>query len=153
MRKILRHRGVLAFLCVMAFLPAGCRTIRVADVDDCRGGMGSSDKNHPLICVDENNLGNPNPYSITVWDRQETPQRTPSDHPVIIRWATKNGGGRLGVEFLNKGCIEPGSLRCNGNGLCVAKTRKQKDQVSCDYNVNLDGREVDPVVIVQPCCL
>ena len=157
MPKVLRRRGVLAFLCGVALLQAGCGTIRKADLDVraslCPGGVGSSDRNHPLICVDDNDLSNPNPYSVTVWDREGMPGQPPSNFPVIIQWSTKSGGGRLGVEFSDKGCIEPGSLRCNGNGRCIAKTKKQTREMPCNYTLNLDGRVADPVVIVQPCCL
>jgi hypothetical protein len=158
MRKVLlRGRVVLALFCVVLGV-VGCHSIRRPDerVSLCPGGSGSSDKGHPLICVDENDLSNPHPSTITVWDREQQPNGDPSEHPVTIIWATKSGRGNLGVEFRQKGCLEPNSLHCNGHGKCIARTtllRKGDAPVSCEYDLNLNGRKVDPVVIVQPCCM
>ena len=156
MRKAL-PRGRVVFLVVsaLAILQAGCGHVRMPDeiASQCPSGTGSSDKSYPLICVDNSNL-TANPDSITVWDRQPLPNGQPSSFPVTIVWVTKNGGGNLGIEFTNKGCLQENSLQCNGRGKCVARTRKvEKGQPPCRYTINLEGRERDPEVVVQPCCM
>ena len=154
MRKVLRRRGVLAFLCVMALLLAGCGTIRTADpyarASECPGGSGSPDKGHPLICIDDTNLA-ADPEEIVVWDREKQPNGTPSNSPVLIRWATKSGFGKLDILFQQQGCIIESSKQCP-RGRCTALTEKVSGSVPCKYKILLDGRERDPVVIVQPCC-
>lgn len=155
MRKVLlRGRVLLLLLFVVALTQAGCGHIRRSDerVSLCPGGSGSTDKAHPLICIDENLL--PHPETAIVWDREPLRSGQPSNHPVTLIWATKSGGGNLGIEFTDKGCLEPNSLQCNGHGKCVARTRRvEKGQVSCKYTINLEGRERDPEVVVQPCCV
>lgn len=155
MRKTLLHgRVVLLVLGALALLQAGCGHIRTPydRASLCPSGSGSGDKSHPLICVSDDLSAHPD--TITVWDREQQPNGQPSSFPVTIIWATKSGGGNLGIEFTDKGCLEPGSLHCNGRGRCVARTtRVEKGQVSCSYTINLEGRERDPVVIVQPCCM
>ena len=156
MRKVLRRRGVLAFLCVVALLLAGCGSIRKADpyahASLCRGGSGSPDKGHPLICINDETLA-ADPEQIVVWDRERQPDGLPSNAPVMIRWGTKSGVGKLGIEFKKRGCIIEGSMHCSP-GRCTALTEQVSvPSLSCDYKILLDGRERDPVVIVQPCCL
>lgn len=158
MQKVLLRGGVALALAVLVMGTIGCHSIRKADerLLLCPGGSGSGDKGHPLICVDENNLSNPHPATITVWDRERQPNGEPSEHPVTIIWATRSGRGNLGVEFKQKGCLEPRSLHCNGHGKCIARTTllaRGAAPVSCEYDLNLNGRKVDPVVIVQPCCM
>lgn len=156
MRKVLlRSRVLLLVLCVAALMLAGCGHIRRAaePPHGCPGGSGSTDKAFPFICIDDSTLS-PHPEIAYVWDRQPQRNGEPSTHPVMIKWATKSGGGRLGIEFAEKGCLEPNSLRCNGHGFCFALTRKvEKGQVSCSYSINLEGRQRDPEVVVQPCCM
>ncbi|HEX6177124.1 MAG TPA: hypothetical protein VF057_02095, partial [Thermoanaerobaculia bacterium] len=116
---------------------------------DCPSGVGSSDRNHPLICIDDSTEAlSANPYSIEVNDRQGTPGNI-STYPVVVRWATRSGRGDLGLTFKQKGCFEPDSVKCFGNGRCVAKTKKIEDgktPVKCEYDLNLNGRVYDPEV-------
>jgi len=155
MRKVLRRRGVLAFLCVVALMLAGCGSIRTADpyarASLCPGGSGSDNKGHPLICIDDASLA-ADPEEITVWDRERQPDGLPSSVPVMIRWGTKSGLGKLGIEFKKTGCIKEGSMHCS-RGRCTALTERVTMRLPCEYKILLDGRERDPVVIVQPCCL
>jgi hypothetical protein len=145
---------VLAFLCVVALLQAGCGTIRTADPyaggSLCPGGSGSPDRGHPLICINDETLA-ADPEEITVWDRERQPDGLPSNAPVMIRWGTKSGLGKLDIEFKKKGCIKEGSMHCS-SGRCTALTERVTMRLPCDYKILLDGRERDPVVIVQPCC-
>lgn len=155
MRKaLLRGRVLLLVLCVASLMLAGCGHIRrAADPPLGCSGSGSSDKAFPFICIDDSTLS-PHPNIAYVWDRQPQRNGQPSNNPVVIKWMTTSGGGNLGIEFTDKGCLEPNSLRCNGHGFCFALTRKlEKGQVSCSYTINLEGRERDPEVVVQPCCM
>lgn len=139
---------------ILVFLGMSCAPAHHRDFSECASGVGSSDRNHPLICVDDTTLS-ANPMTVTVNDRAANPDHTPSSVPVIVKWATRSGGGTLGLQMKDKGCFEPGSIKCHG-GRCWAKTRKivdGKTPVQCEYDLNLSGRVSDPTVIVEPCCM
>lgn len=154
MRKVLLRGRVLLLVLFVVALTAGCGHIRRTGdrASLCPGGSGSIDKGHPLICIGDDLSADPE--RIIVWDRQKQPDGNPSTFPVTLVWATRSGRGNLGIEFRETACIEPNTLRCNGHGKCVAQTaRVEKGEVSCKYKITLDGKERDPEVVVQPCCM
>lgn len=147
--------SVILMLAAVATM-LGCAPTAVPTFrSDCPSGAGSSNPNHPLICVDDSNPAAlaAHPAQVTVNDRAAGPDNMPTTHPVMVRWSTKSGRGTLGVEMLQKGCFEPDSLKCNGSR-CHALTavRPNNQALACDYTLNLNGTVYDPTVIVQPCC-
>lgn len=116
----------------------------------CASGVGSSDRNHPLVCVNDETLA-VDPFKITINDVIGSPGH-PTASPVIVKWQTVSGRNDLGIEMRKKGCFK--KITCNGQGECTGIVQKRPDQSSldCSYEVNLQGRIIDPVVIVDPCC-
>lgn len=119
------------------------------------GGTGSKDPYKPIICVDDTNPGAPTAPDSTFYDVEADlvgATKQPSNRPVKVQWFTTSGSGNLAVDFdaANKGCV--GKVSCNGNGFCFTMALKQSASKQCAYGVNLDGRQTDPIVVVNPCC-
>lgn len=107
----------------------------------------------PVVCIDAKTLKT-NPKSITMIDFEPGPDNKPTGTPVRIYWRTTTGTGSLKVKFAdNNKCVTPPN--CNKPGECSATAlphQKPRESTTCDYQVWLDGKDADPVIIVDPCC-
>lgn len=141
--------GILISNCTRYYIKPGKETF-------CDTGNGSPSR--PLICVDERTMMT-SPAVTYVFDVESVggtpknrPVGKPTNRPVVIQWVSRRGAN-LGVEFTDKSCVE--QVTCSGNGHCSAKVKKLREGEKsrrCNYSLNLDGRESDPPIVVNPCC-
>jgi hypothetical protein len=136
------RRALFLFLLVVLI---GCGHGRAPEVFCNRGNASPS---RPLICVDERTL-RPSPYEAVVFDVEaENGERT--NRPVIVQWVSRRGAN-LGIEFREKGCVE--DLQCIRGGHCSARVLPTTTRKTCEYWLNLDGRVLDPPLVITPCCM
>lgn len=129
------------------FLFAACASI---PTNDCSNGKGTKDRAKPVVCVDDTTERlTVDPESIEVWDVD------PDDKikPVKIHWVTRSGGGDLSIAMKEgqQGCVDPPEKA--GRGRAHTNTKKAKEDKSvCAYTVTVDGRVLDPEVVIVRCC-
>lgn len=112
----------------------------------CGGGKGISDRQAPIVCVDDTGATlSVDPDPIVLHNKMKSDGK-----PVTLQWFTRSGSNNLYVE------IEPGCLtevKCNGKGHCTAKSRDLAAETRCKYDVWTDKHpRLDPDVVVTPCC-
>jgi hypothetical protein len=118
----------------------------------CGNGLVSSDKNHPVVCVESSGrdlLVYPDPVS--AYDVQEASPHKRSDKPVMVEWYAKSAGS-LSITVNQSGCLD--NLHCE-SGHCRAKTipgSGNDPSKACKYTVTFSGVTADPVIIIDPCC-
>ena len=138
--------GRLSFtLLLLACAPSNVD--RMAPPNNCARGNGTANKAQPVVCVSDTGAGLAvDPESIELWDV------TPADKtkPVMIHWVTRSGKGDLQIRMKEEGCVE--KIQCNKNGHCHAKAIDVTGSKRCTYGITLDGKELDPDVIVTDCC-
>lgn len=127
-----------------------CRPIK--SDPHCGNGLVSSDKNHPVVCVESSGRElwvYPDPVS--AYDVQETSSHKRSDEAVVVEWYAKSAGS-LSITVDQPGCLE--KVYCEG-GHCRARTIAGKDKEpskACKYTVTFNGVTRDPIIIIDPCC-
>ena len=118
----------------------------------CGNGLVSSDKNHPVVCVESSGRElwlYPDP--VTAYDVQETSSHKRTDEPVMVEWYARSGGS-LSITMNQPGCLE--KLTCE-RGHCSAKTiagNPNDPAKACKYTVTFNGVTRDPIIIIDPCC-
>ncbi len=129
-------------------------TVGKAALEETIAPCANTDKNHPVVCVD---AGRVSPKSIRVNDLERPHGGPPSDKPVVIKWRTSTNSGALWVGNFQPADTCVTQVSCNSNG-CTAVVKQQKlrsqggSDVTCHYTLKLDGVEIDPDIIVDPCC-
>jgi hypothetical protein len=150
MSKATRFRVPLMVLLLVA---AGCsaypppRPTALTDFGPCATSL-APDPNAPVAFVAPDGSGNPvvSPDPIRANDRFEHDQ----SRSVMIQWLARPGD-TLDVRMQTSGCVD--GPYCSGFR-CYAFTNRLETKVEkpCKYDVTLNGKTVDPVVIIQPCC-
>lgn len=113
----------------------------------CSGGGGSSNRQAPIVCVDDTGpVLSVNPDPVTAHNHLKNyPSR-----PVTVRWATVSGAD-LWVEMKEEGCVQ--ELNCSAPGSCTAVTIPGASK-QCKYDVwTTPTNRLDPIIIVTPCCI
>src|SRR6266545_8161690 len=136
-------------------LPRFLLTIAVAllalSASTCSSGpmdcfKGDPNQAGPRVCVGlSGDTITLSPDPIKAWDVLPNNKTK----PVTIIW-TANGGGNLQIDFddANQGCVQE-AIHCDGHGHCEALTMDiTEHQKQCKYKVTLDGRVLDPDVII-----
>ena len=126
------------------FVPSSLRAI-------CDSSNGNPDKDAPFICVDDVNI----PMKVKIKDLEVHDTVGPDkEHPVMIKWFTRSGFKDLKIVFPNApGCPQQSDVACvSGRGKCRVFTQKVSTTTRCEYKAYIEGVEIDPVIIVQPCC-
>lgn len=143
----LRRIPAIALLALLAACATKNPSRGTGLANDCAGGVGNSEKVRPVVCVTDTPSGIVvNPEVIELWDV------LPSDKtkPVMIHWRTRGGGGDLQIKMKTDGCVE--EMDCNEKGHCHAKAIDITGSKRCEYGITLDGKELDPEVIIVDCC-
>jgi hypothetical protein len=113
----------------------------------CPGGSGLNNPQIPIVCVTEDTL-KADPKEIRIHNHAIGDET----RPVRIHWFTKNGAGDLKVTMIDPGCLT--KLMCPNRGHCTAVSEvKTTTSKVCRYAITLDGKPVDPTVIVDQCCM
>jgi len=139
--------GVLMLFAACATKPVNPLNPGRAPANDCARGVGTAHKEKPVVCVSSTEAGIVvQPESIELWDV------LPSDKtkPVMIHWVTSTGGGDLQIRMKTEGCVE--EMKCNEKGHCHAKAIDVTGSKRCEYGITLDGKELDPEVVITDCC-
>ena len=112
----------------------------------CANGVGSSDRQAPIVCVDDTGTTlSVRPDPIVIHDK-----RRGGAQPVTMQWFTRSGGGNLQIE-IEEGCVT--NVKCNGKGHCTAQTRDIDAETRCKYDVLTDTHpRLDPDLVLTPCC-
>jgi hypothetical protein len=148
-------RKLVPLAALAILMLSGCTT-RVGKMDwraTCDAGVGSKDKNHPAVCVDNLQPAlSVDPVDVRAFDRKADKEGRASALPVMVHWYTRSGAGNLQIIFDKEGCVE--NVQCDGRGHCSANTIKRGNANArqCKYTVYLGNARLDPTVIVQPCC-
>jgi hypothetical protein len=159
MSKVPLRSSAVLFVFVMAMI-AACRSPNApspspGSAADCASsGVGRANGDGPVVCVDGTGALAVNPTSARVWHVMSTDRRTPP----VVQWVTRPAGGNLLISMKDSGCVETPS--CTGKGQCTAKVKSGigvgatagAEVKRCGYKVTLDGKELDPDVIVVGCC-
>lgn len=145
--SILRQvpRFLVLFAAVMLVTGCGSWINRSTSGGICSGGGGSSNRQAPIVCVDDSGpILTVNPDPVTAHDKKKD-----STQPVTIRWATVSGAD-LWVEMKEDGCVQ--QLNCNAPGSCTAVTVPGASK-QCKYDVwTTPENRLDPIIIITPCC-
>ena len=150
MSEATRFRVPLLMVLLVAM---GCTTqtpprpVALTDFGPCAASF-APDPNAPVAFVQPDANGNPvvSADPVRANDRFEhDPARS-----VMIQWLARPGD-TLGISMQQSGCVD--GPYCTGFR-CYAFTRRLESKIekSCKYDVTLNGKTVDPVVIIQPCC-
>ena len=119
----------------------------------CKAGNNSPSR--PLICVNEQTLqAMPDPAPVYDFEAKD---HYPTTKPVVVHWFTQRSAN-LQIRFTESGCV--GRVKCDGLGHCWAKVRPLDTEIdkgkhkpkACKYELNIDGKVVDPLLDVNPCC-
>ena len=160
MSKVPLRSSAVLFVFVIAMFVA-CRSrnpptpIMPGPATDCASsGVGRANGNGPTICVDGTGTLAVNPTSARVWHVMSTDRATPP----MVQWLTRPAGGDLLITMKDDSCVE--TPKCNGHGQCSAKVKggigagatAGAEVKRCAYKVTLDGKELDPDVVVIGCC-
>ena len=150
MPKVPLHRfcfTVVLSLFLLSVMTCGAPNDRIAPpANDCARGSGTAEKTRPVVCVSNTPNGIVvSPESIELWDVQPNDKKT----SVMIHWVTR-GGGNLQIQMKDEGCLE--KPKCDQNGHCHAKAIDVTGTKRCKYGITLDGKELDPEVVVTDCC-
>ncbi|HYC89732.1 MAG TPA: hypothetical protein VEO54_11015 [Thermoanaerobaculia bacterium] len=151
--------GVLLFVCSCASQPStdtidstaaapgGTALSRAAGGNPCSNGVGSENRNAPIVCVDDTGSTlTVSPDPIRVHDVGASDRA-----PVVIHWHTVSGANDLNIE-IEPGCVA--EMNCT-RGHCRARTtpRNDKTEKRCKYDVWTDKHpRLDPDMIIIPCC-
>lgn len=118
-------------------------------------GPGVQRREAPVVCVDDSGETlRAIPDTVYAFDTH------PEDRsPVNVIWFTSSGAGNLRIEPVDTNCLA--KVWCNPkSGHCRARTLSLngKGESRCKYDVVMVGpdgseRRLDPIVIVQPCCI
>jgi len=148
-RVLLRFFILLVFTVVVV---CGCAQrnavtpLRAGGGGPCGGGKGVSDRQAPIVCVDD--LGatlSVDPDPIVLHDKLRG-----GGNPVTLQWFTRSGGNDLQLE-IEPGCVS--EVKCDGKGHCTAKSRDIDSETKCKYVVWTDKHpRLDPDIVVTPCC-
>ncbi|HYI09088.1 MAG TPA: hypothetical protein VEK57_08445 [Thermoanaerobaculia bacterium] len=148
-----RLRRVFAVL-VSLLVIAGCASQKPGDTGLAAcGGRTSTDKQGPVVCVDDTGSRlSVAPDPIEAHDTLKTDRAK----PVTIHWWTESGGGNLGIEMKDHGCVA--GLRCE-TGHCWAHTipgaakGTATGKKNCKYDVwTTPANRLDPTILVGTCC-
>ena len=128
------------------FLSACARRPVVATAGPCADGKGSTDRQAPIVCVDDTGATlSVFPDPIVLHDTTKG-----GGGPVVLQWFTRTGTGDLQLQ-IEEGCVS--EVTCNGRGHCTAKSRDIDAETRCKYDVWTDKHpRLDPEVVVDPCC-
>ena len=143
----LRRVPLLLVLAAMTLVITGCGSWinRTTSRNPCSTGHGSSNKQAPIICVDDSNpvlIVTPDP--VTAHDVLRGTNR-----PVTVKWFTMSGAD-LTVEMKDTGCVS--QVNCNAPGNCTAQTIPGAAK-QCKYDVwTTPNNRLDPVIIITTCC-
>jgi hypothetical protein len=140
-----------SFRVVVLLVLAGCAANQQspsATARVCGGGVGSSNRQAPIVCVDDSaRTLTVSPDPVTLHDVRSDDRRS----PVVLHWYTRSGSGDLQVE-MEPGCTS--DVRCDGNGHCQALSRPGA-KGTCKYDVWINGgnhERLDPTVVITTCC-
>jgi hypothetical protein len=86
------------------------------------------------------------PNSIRAWDATKASGRN------ILHWTTRTKPANLQLRFRDSSCVE--TPVCDGRGNCHANAvaLPGNEERQCKYDVIVDGRELDPEVVIVKCC-
>lgn len=108
---------------------------------------------HPVVMIDPKTF-KVDQKEVHLFDFEPDPgnPHTPSPNAVRIYWRTTTGKGNLELNFLQKTCVSNEVCK-TGAGECSATALPHpKPGTRCEYTLKLDDHNVDPVIIVDPCC-
>ena len=136
---------------MVLFVLAGCAANQQSPGGSaavCGNGVGSANRQAPIICVDDSNRTlavNPDPVTI------HNVRKDDMASPVMVHWYTRSGPGDLQLE-LEEGCVA--QVKCDGRGHCQART-EPKSSKTCKYDVWITGDDhdrLDPTIVLTNCC-
>ena len=144
---------VLLLILVMVVV-AGCATqmppppVALSDFGPCATALAPN-PNAPVVFVVADASGTP-AVSVDPVRANERFEPDPT-RSVMIQWHA-HSGDTLDVRMRDSGCVD--GPYCSGFR-CYAFTKRldSKTEKSCKYDVTLNGKTLDPVVIIQPCCM
>lgn len=106
------------------------------------------DKFKPVVCVDDTHA-----KLVILPDTVEAFDETPGGATVPIIFRTKSGRGDLKIIPKTSECVE--KPVCVGNGMCIAVVKKlgeKETRRTCQYDVTLGEKDLDPTIQVDQCC-
>lgn len=145
--SIFRHGSRVLLVFAVVTLMSGCSSWinHTTTVGPCAGGGGSSNRQAPIVCVDDSGpVLSVNPDPVTAHDVKKGTRQ-----PVTVRWATVSGED-LTVEMKDVGCVQ--NMNCSAPGACTAVTIPGAVK-SCKYDVwTTPQKRLDPIIIITTCC-
>ena len=143
--SVLRQGSRFFLVCAVVTLISGCTTWINRSTGLCAGGGGSSNRQAPIVCVDDSGpVLTLNPEPVTAHDVKKG-----THQPVTVQWATVSGAD-LWVEMKEEGCVR--NMNCNAPGRCTAVTIPGAVK-SCKYDVwTTPENRLDPIIIITTCC-
>ena len=143
--SILRQGSRFLLVFAVVTLISGCSSwINQSTGGPCAGGGGSSNRQAPIVCVDDSGpVLALNPEPVTAHDVKKG-----THQPVTVRWATVSGAP-MWVEVKEEGCVR--DVKC-ASGQCTAHTIPGAVK-SCKYDVwTTPENRLDPIIIITTCC-